>query len=68
MEGEKLFTGIEIILELVRKYYSPLCKGGWGGIFSRRSKANPSMSPFFKGGFKSDNLFKDKLLERGAKK
>jgi hypothetical protein len=28
MEGEKLFTGIEIILELVRKYYSPLCKGG----------------------------------------
>jgi hypothetical protein len=33
--------------------------------FTKRGKApkaNPPMSPFFKGGFKSEHLFKDKLL------
>src|SRR3989304_1539737 len=41
---------------------SPLSKGGCGGIFPRRPKANPPSSPFFKGGFESYELFKDKLL------
>jgi hypothetical protein len=34
---------------------------GAGGISARRIKANPPISPFFKGGFKGENLFKDKL-------
>jgi hypothetical protein len=38
-------------------------KRGGGGISPGHLKANPSMSPFFKGGFKSHDLFKDKLLK-----
>jgi len=34
---------------------------GVGGIFPKRSKANPPMSPFFKGGFNRSCLSKDKL-------
>jgi hypothetical protein len=41
------------IAAAIRKYYSPLCKGGRGGIFPRRPKANPPISPFFKGGSKA---------------
>jgi hypothetical protein len=41
--------------------YSPLCKGGGGGIFPKRGKSNLPMSPFFKGGFNGISLFKDKL-------
>ena len=37
-----------------------------GGISARRIKANPPISPFFKGGFKSENVFKDKLLTFSA--
>jgi len=35
---------------------------GVGGIFPKRLKENPPMSPFLKGGFKRRLLFKDKLL------
>ena len=38
----------------------PFIKGGWGD-FPRRARANPPMSPFFKGGFNGSRLFKDKL-------
>jgi hypothetical protein len=38
------------------------------GIFSRHPEANPPISPFFKGGFKRDSLFEDKLLLKKYKK
>jgi hypothetical protein len=43
-----------------RRIFSQL-QGG-RGISARRVKANPPISPFFKGGFEGENLFKDKLL------
>jgi hypothetical protein len=58
----------------LQKYWTPVFTGvtagtqffhsfrGAGGISARPIKANPPISPFFKGGFKSENLFKDKLL------
>jgi hypothetical protein len=36
--------------------YSPLCKGGLGGIWFVKSTANPPKSPFFKGDFIAQSL------------
>jgi hypothetical protein len=39
----------------------PFVKGGWGD-FRRAAKANPPMSPFFKGGFNCRSLYNEKIL------